>query len=224
MLLSMHIPKTAGTSFRLALQQRLGKSVLIAYRGQVRGDRTIVQFNGRLLERLDEPSRVTLAEYCETNDVRCIHGHFTLQLLCDVFPEAQSITFMRDPIKRIVSAYNHVFVVAPQTEGMTFEKFIQRDRAHNLYEQLGVLECLDSLAFIGITEQYERSLRLLERMFPELGSLDYEEANVSQQKRFTEKDVTPDMRAHLRELNDADFEIYEAAKDWFEKECAAHGV
>jgi len=224
MLLSMHIPKTAGTSFRMALQERLGRTMLLAYRGQVRGERMIVPFNGRLLEELDDPSRATLAEYCNTHDVRCIHGHFTMQVLCDVFPEAKCITFVRDPIKRIVSAYNHIFVVAPQAEGMTFEQFIERDRARNLYEQLGMLEYLDSLAFVGITEQYDRSLRLLERMFPELGSLAYEEANVSQQKRFTEKDVTPEMRQYLLELNDADREIYESAKDWFEKECAAYGV
>jgi hypothetical protein len=224
MLLSMHIPKTAGTSFRMALQERLGRTMLLAYRGQVRGEQMIVPFNGRLLEELDDPARVTLTEYCNTHDVRCIHGHFTMQVLCDVFPEAKCITFVRDPIKRIVSAYNHIFVVAPQAEGMTFEQFIERDRARNLYEQLGMLEYLDSLAFVGITEQYDRSLRLLERMFPELGSLAYEEANVSQQKRFTEKDVTPEMRQYLLELNDADREIYESATDWFEKECAAHGV
>jgi hypothetical protein len=224
MLLSMHIPKTAGTSFRMALQERLGRTMLLAYRGQVRGERMIVPFNGRLLEELDDPSRATLAEYCDTHDVRCIHGHFTMQVLCDVFPEAKCITFVRDPIKRIVSAYNHIFVVALQAEGMTFEQFIERDRARNLYEQLGMLEYLDSLAFVGITEQYDRSLRLLERMFPELGSLAYEEANVSQQKRFTEKDVTPEMRQYLLELNDADREIYDSAKDWFEKECAAYGV
>jgi hypothetical protein len=89
-----------------------------------------------------------------------------MQVLCDVFPEAKCITFVRDPIKRIVSAYNHIFVVAPQAEGMTFEQFIERDRARNLYEQLGMLEYLDSLAFVGITEQYDRSLRLLERHVP----------------------------------------------------------
>jgi hypothetical protein len=224
MLLSMHIPKTAGTSFRQALHERLGSSMLIAYRGQVRGDSMVVPFTGRLLERLAPQDQDTLRNYCREHDVACIHGHFTLQALCPVLPDAQCITFVRHPVGRLVSAYNHLFVVMPQAEGTTFEQFLERERSRNLYEQLGMLEHLDALAFIGITEQYDRSLRLLERKFPQLAPLKPEQANVSQGKRFTEKDLTPEQREQLLALNDADLEIYEAAVDWFEKECAAHGV
>lgn len=208
----------------MALQRHFGSTMLLAYRGRVQGDRMVVPFNGRLLEELDASHRATLAEYCANHDVRCIHGHFTLQVLCAIFPQAQCITFLRDPVERLVSAYNHLFVVMPQAEGMTFSQFLDRDRSRNMYEQLGMLECLDSLAFVGITEQYERSLQLLERKFPELGLLKSEHANVSQKKRFTEADLTPKLRARLIELNEGDMEIYEAAKDCFEQECAAYCV
>ena len=224
MLLSMHIPKTAGTSFRQALHERLGKGLLLAYRGQVRSDRMIVPFTGRLLERLAPTDQETLAQYCAEHDVQCIHGHFTLQSLCPILPDARCITFVRHPVGRLISAYNHLFVVMPQAEGTTFAEFLERKHSRNLYEHLGMLEHLDSLAFIGITEQYDRSLQLLEKKFPQLSSLRPEQANVSQGKRFTEKDLTPELRARLLEVNDGDVEIYEAAKDWFEKECAAYGV
>lgn len=224
MLLSMHIPKTAGTSFRQALHERLGSRMLIAYRGQVRGERMVVPFTGRLLERLAPADQETLREYCRSNDVACIHGHFSLQALCPVLPEARGITFVRHPVGRLISAYNHLFVVMPQAEGTTFDQFLERKPSQNLYEQLGMLEHLDALEFIGITEQYDRSLRLLEKKFPELAPLKPEQANVSQGKRFTEKDMTPAQRERLLALNDADIEIYEAAVDWFEKECAAYGV
>jgi hypothetical protein len=225
MLLSMHIPKTAGTSFRMALQARFGDSMLLAYRGQVRAKRPIVPFDGKLLLELEPPHQERLAEYCRTNDVACIHGHFTLPSLCQIFPDATSITFLREPVDRLISAYNHMYTTMPEAaERTSFEQFASNARTRNVYEQLGVLECLDSLGFIGITEQYERSLRLLEHKFPELGSLAFEEANVSQQKRFTKADVTPEVRAHLREANDGDVEIYEAALACFEQECAAAGI
>jgi hypothetical protein len=225
MLLSMHIPKTAGTSFRIALQGHFDDAILLAYRGQIRAKEPVVRFEGKLLTELDEPSKARLAEYCRTNDVRCIHGHFTLPSLCELFPEAKCITFLREPVDRLISAYNHLFATMPAAaERTSFEEFTQNPRTRNVYAQLGILDHLDALTFIGITEEYERSLRLLEHRFPHFGSLTVEEANVSQQKRFTKRDVTPEMRSRLRELNDADVEIYEAARECFEQECAAAGL
>jgi hypothetical protein len=225
MLLSMHIPKTAGTSFRMALQERFGPAMLLAYRGQVRGTEPVVGFEGKLLAELDAQRRERLTAYCRAHKVECIHGHFTLPTLCEAFPEASCITFLREPVDRLISAYNHMYTTMPEAARNTsFAQFANNPRTRNVYEQLGVLECLDALAFIGITEQYERSLRLLEHKFPHLGSLSFEEANVSQNKRFTKADVTPELRAQLRELNDGDAEIYEAARECFEKECAAAGL
>ena len=86
-----------------------------------------------------------------------------------------------------------------------------------------MLESLDSLAYIGITEQFERSLRLLERMYPDLGSLNVQRENVST-KKVSKADVTPEMRERIKELNQGDLEIYAAAKDWFESACTAYGV
>jgi hypothetical protein len=209
----------------MALQARFGDSMLLAYRGQVRAKAPIVPFDGKLLAELEPQHKERLAQYCRTNDVACIHGHFTLPSLCEIFPDAPCITFLREPVDRLISAYNHMYTTMPQAaERTSFEQFVTNPRTRNVYEQLGVLQCLDALRFIGITEQYERSLRLLEHKFPDLGSLAFEEANVSQQKRFTKADVTPEMRQRLREANDGDVEIYEAARACFEEECAAAGI
>jgi Sulfotransferase family len=225
MLLSMHIPKTAGTSFRMALQAHFGDSMLMAYRGQVRAKEPIVPFEGKLLAHLEPAHKQRLAEYCREHEVQCIHGHYTLPSLLEVFPGAGCITFVREPVDRLISAYNHLHVTMPDAAARTsFEQFTQNPRTRNVYEQVGMLECVDALTFIGITEQYERSLRLLEHKLPQLGSLAFEEANVSQQKRFSKADVTAEMRSRLRELNDGDVEIYEAALECFEHECAEAGL
>ena len=241
MLLSLHMPKTAGTSLRMAFQERFGNKLLLAYRGQIRGDAggggwrstageyrgrpPVVPRDGNPLPDLDDPEqREKFRHYCDEYDVQCIHGHFMLPILHGVFPEASSIMFLREPVARLVSSYNHWQITMPDAAQKTsFDEFILRDKMRNIYEAHGVLECLDSFSFIGITEQYERSLRLLERIHPELGSLHIEEQNVSA-KKVKKEDITPEMKERIRELNDGDLEIYAVAKEWFEQACAKYGV
>jgi hypothetical protein len=240
MFLSLHMPKTAGTSFRMALQERFGDKMLLSYRGQMRGEAggvpwrstsgvyrgrpPVTPYNGTQLLDLDEEGRRQLAEYCHAYDVKVIHGHFELPPLLECFPDAIAITFLRDPVERLISSYNHWHLTKPEAAARTpFDVFLNKPKTINMYEQHGMLSHLESLSFIGITEQYDRSLRLLERMFPELGYLHVEEQNVSK-KRVTKADVTPEMRERIFELNEGDRMIYAAAKEWFETACTAYGV
>ncbi|MEO0973241.1 MAG: sulfotransferase family 2 domain-containing protein, partial [Pseudomonadota bacterium] len=180
---------------------------------------------GRSLDYIDPQEAQTLVDYCETNGVACIHGHFSLFALRDYFPEARCITFLRDPLKRLVSAYNHMFVTMPDRAAqLSFEDFVRMERTQNVYESHGVLEYIEDFEFIGLTEQYDRSLELLTAVYPELGVLRVEEANVSQTKRFTRQDVNDGFLDELRSLNDGDFEIYEQVKGWFDEECARRGL
>lgn len=227
MLLSVHIPKTAGTSFRQALQAQLGEDrVALTYLGRIMcGSDYVCGFQGRSLDHLEEPEAQALVDYCATNGVACIHGHYSLFAIRDLFPQARCITFLRDPLKRLVSAYNHMFITMPDRAArLSFEDFVRMERTRNVYETHGVLEYIDDFDFIGITEQYDRSLALLGSIYPELGVLRVDEANVSQQKRFSLRDVDEAFLPELRRLNDGDFEIYETVRGWFEDECARHGL
>ncbi|MEO0421917.1 MAG: sulfotransferase family 2 domain-containing protein [Pseudomonadota bacterium] len=227
MLLSVHIPKTAGTSFRQALQAQLGEDrVALTYLGRVMcGNDYVCGFQGRSLEHLADEDAAALVDYCETNGVACIHGHYTLFALRELFPDARCITFLRDPLKRLISAYNHMFVTMPdRAEQLSFEDFVRMERTQNVYESHGVLEYIADFDFIGITEQYGRSLELLQNVYPELGVLRLEEANVSQTKRFTRQDVSDDFLDELRSLNDGDYEIYNQVCGWFEEECERRGL
>ena len=236
MFISLHIPKTAGTSFRMALQHLYGTKLMLAYRGQLRGDGwlssagdyrgrpPVTPIGGKELVELDESRREELYEYCRTHDVQCIHGHFELPPMIELFPDAHCITFLREPVARLISSYNHWHLTKPEAAQRTpFEQYLELPMTRNMYDQHGLLDCLDSLTFIGITEQYDRSLRLLEKMYPELGYLHMEEQNVSE-KKVKKTDVTPEMKERIRELNTGDLEIYAAAKEWFEGACAKYGV
>lgn len=225
MLLSMHIPKTAGTSFRMALQECLGDTMLLAYRGRIAGPDVVCHFHGRLLETLDPGEADRLLDYCDDKDVRCIHGHFAMAPLHELFPDAPCITFIREPVGRLVSAYNHMWVTMPDAARRTsFEAFVRNERTQNVYEQLGIVDYLDNMAFIGVMEEYGRSLQLLERTMPELGTLAIEQANVSKEKRFTRDDIDPAFFDELYDLNQADIDIYDTVASWFQDECEAHGI
>lgn len=222
----MHIPKTAGTSFRMALQKQLDASMLMTYLGRVMCQEELVcQFHGRVLEELAPQDAETLVNYCEDNAIDCIHGHFSMFALRDLFDSPMCLTFIREPVGRLVSAYNHMFITMPDAANrLSFEQFVRLDRTRNVYEALGLLEYIDDFKFIGLTEQYDRSLALLERTFPALGSLAIEKANVSQKKQFSRSDIDPAFMDELQALNEADFEIYETVSQWFDEECEALGV
>jgi len=234
MLLSMHIPKTAGMSLRTAFEKRFGNALLLAY-PRVDWAQSLFPLGSR--KSLDEQGQESVLALCRQRDVQCIHGHFPMPALQSLFPEAMCITFLRDPVQRVISSYDHkvrksewaktgqgpTYMAPGFSERMSFESFISAPDMRNVYEQFGVLDCLESLTFIGLTEQYERSLRLLERRVPGLGPLSCEKVNVHE-KYFRRDDVTPEMMARVRELNDADVQIYEAARDWFEAACAASGI
>jgi len=226
MLLSMHIPKTAGTSLRMALREKFADEVLFCYRSNIFAKGVVIHFSGRLLEeKLDDKRRKKLVDYCQQNQIKCIHGHFTMSSLDEIFQDATYIMFLREPVDRLVSAYNHLKANMPAYgRQMTFEQFIEMDRTKNIYQQLGVGKLLDEKHFIGLTEQYDKSLELLARKLPVIGHLSTQQANVAQQKVFKRSNVTPELLTRIQETNQPDIDIYNTAKQRFEAECAALGI
>jgi len=156
MWLVLHIPKTAGTSLRRALDKYFGKSEVIRDYGPdapetseiVReylygGDES--KGPGKLVSRISNDSRKILI------------GHFHLQKYAEFFNEKKIITFVRDPLIRICSEYLHRMDHGKFSG--TFSEFIQVPGYQNA--QLGYLDSVSERAFVGITEHYDESLRYL---------------------------------------------------------------
>ncbi len=104
MIISVHIPKTAGTSFGLALKDSFGERLKLKY-----GDRL---FNMPVFER-NKNALLAAIENTETTyiNVDCIHGHFLPSqfLLLNELEPLTFITWMRNPVERIISDYYHTF-------------------------------------------------------------------------------------------------------------------
>ena len=171
LLVSLHLPKTAGTSFAETLREAHGAGYredyadvpmqYAAWRRRMHAVRGGMALRGRVPE-----------------EARCIHGHFLAlkyRIALGARP-ARWITWMRDPVQRLASHYafwrrdydgsdptqplrNRVL-----REDWSFERFALGPEMRNVYRQY--LWGFDPARFdfIGITEHYESDLGRLVAM------------------------------------------------------------
>lgn len=170
MLISVHLPKTAGTSFIKSLQGHFGGALLSVY-----GDMPI---NTPPFERNKAALQESIhnAETTRFFGIECIHGHFLplKYLLLGCKMDLKFITWLRDPIERLLSHYYywkrhydpenapslHRRVVE---ENWSVERFCLSSELQNLYGQFFWGFPLEYFDFIGITEYFSEDLSWLSR-------------------------------------------------------------
>lgn len=100
MLISLHLPKTAGVSFRRSLEAHYGSTFLKDY-----ADYPI---NTPVYERSLAAVRASI-DIAErgVEGIACIHGHFlpVKYLLLSLQQEVTFVTWMRNPVERLLSHY-----------------------------------------------------------------------------------------------------------------------
>src|SRR5204863_2238823 len=90
MLISVHIPKCAGTSFHRVLRAVYGDQLWLNY-GQI--------FSQDQLRRsVAPPGSVAPSGSVVPSSTTCIHGHFIADTFSKHFPHARLITWVRDPV------------------------------------------------------------------------------------------------------------------------------
>lgn len=97
MLISIHIPKTAGTNFTNTLQVIYGDRIHMDYGTEV----DLVAARTPAPEIAADP-----AGFAARYDV--IHGHYHYLKYANVYPDAPVLATLRHPVARIVSQYRHV--------------------------------------------------------------------------------------------------------------------
>jgi hypothetical protein len=159
----VHVPRTGGTSFRFALEARFQR-VHSAYGGErssplvreVLGEHTTdpQQAGARLLHiLLDEAAS-------EPSEPVFLCGHFRYRRYPFAELGVPVITFVRDPVERVVSNYRSG--CRTRGEERPLRQFALEAPANVQSNFLAGVD-LDELAFIGITERYEESVELFNR-------------------------------------------------------------
>jgi hypothetical protein len=218
LLVSVHLPKTAGTSFRAALQAHYGNKLLEDYamlpmqvpRGRREWQSLRDAYNAR-----DQI----------TPSTRAIHGHFLPVKYRLALRQRQTryITWLRDPVDRLVSHYHYwrrdYAGDDPRQplrnrmigERWSLERFCLGSELRNLYRQYLWFFPVERFAFIGITEHYAQDLdwfarHLLRTSAPEV---EHALANPDHLAGVYEVDLT--LRQRIEAHHDVDVALYRQA-------------
>ena len=213
LLVSLHIPKTAGTTLRCILESRFGNAFQPAY---------------------DDPAEDRIVANPE-----CLHGHAILEKFGETLTRDQPqkwITFLRDPLETAVSLFHymrarqrfepeHEFGAVDLEDFLTHRKRTQWPNpygyTHNCYSawfrKYG--RRLEDFDFVGIAERFDESILLLHRQFG-WTIRPYDQVNRGSYRRSAPPE---EAAARFRELNSEDYALHRRASTMLDRRRAECG-
>lgn len=163
-IISVHLPKTAGTSFRATLKSAFGNSYLDDYSD---GGISVSAHERTSAAAAAGP----LIAKQGLHGISCVHGHFlpAKYLLLGQARDLTFVTWMREPVARLISHYHYWQESYDETssaphhrqvveEKWTLEHFCLSERFKNIYAQYFWNFPFERFAFIGISEHYEEDM------------------------------------------------------------------
>jgi hypothetical protein len=213
----LHIPKTGGTTFRFILENSLG--IFNCHAHQTRRE-SFSQSDFEFVRKIFP-------------GLKSIAGHNLVDPLHLSFPDPFFITFMREPVARVISHYQDT--VLRGNNQQSFEECVRtKEDLHNLQVRLMAGEAnvdkakrfLEKCGAVGLTEKFDLSLHLIDRLCPCKLDLHYQRRVVARDNA-TKESVQRDSRMLelAREYNRLDLELYDfAVKEVFPKLCEKAGL
>ena len=216
MIISVHIPKTAGTSFAKNLEAYFRAGLLKDYDDLPTNTPQYERNRAALL------ASVHNAETDQLTGVACIHGHFLplKYLLLSVKKDLRFITWMRNPVERVLSHYHYLKsfydpATAPTLhrkmieEEWSVERFCLAPELQNLYGQFLWGFPLEYFDFIGITEYYDEDLAYFSGQYLNT-NLEPHRENMGKNEGGSYQ-IEASFREKLEQFHAYDFELYRAA-------------
>lgn len=209
-LLSIHIPKTAGRTFREILKSQYG----------VDG---VLSLDHYYLTKQNEQ----LADH-PTDRYPVIHGHLPYRQISKVaLPSSKYITWLRHPVDRVISNYYHyrdsVFPAKqkrnPSAQLVSIEDFIERPKRRNKMSQYLEGIDLEALFFVGFQEQFKADVvRLGRKLQWRISELPLQmRVNENKRTKQSAPSLPEELIMRIRKCNEKDLALYEKAKQLSEK-------
>ena len=226
MIVSIHVPKTAGKSFRLRLEALYGSRLLADYTDWVGLDTPEAH-----AQRAEQAAkmRARLDEIALNYDI--IYGQFIADKYAGLFTTVEFTTFLREPCQQAVSHYEFV-LRHPELQHPWIKKFHElRPSLPELIQAMPNFQsifmgnvALDDFAMVGLMEQYERSVALFEAIFRRKLPPEAERANVNPNRNNDGYAIDPAVRHAIETYSAADVALYRRAQEVFAKLTARYGV
>lgn len=213
MLIFVHIPKTAGTSFKGLLNKVYSPSETITIdSSEWYRDANFTNLSNRSClpgaQQIKPPSHI-----------KYIVGHFNADRFIDIYPEATYITWVRDPIQRLISNYNYYLKGGTYYGQMNDQKrtydlidletyCTHKLNINTMSQQINIP--LSKFKFIGIVEKYEEEII----RFKELTGIDITNdsnyANINPDKKNVKESysINEQQKQKLITLHDRDYKLY----------------
>lgn len=231
MVLFVHIPKTAGTGFRKSLVTSCftpEQCLFIVSQGWTEATTGLDITTNR--EGL--PGAVELSLH---SNIKLITGHFVANRMVKYVPNATLITWVRDPIQRLLSNY-HFYMLMQKSDSLSegkphsvkrinnedkllldynlisLERYIKHPLTHNLMSrQINIP--LQQFDFIGITEYFEKDLIRFEQVtglqVTKSGKGLSENVNPNKKTPKEKYNVSDNIIDLIKKYNQKDFELYD---------------
>lgn len=203
----VHIPKTAGTSFRYGADKYFGSECICKDYGP-RSAETSPQVMQLYNNNIDQAQ---FKKLFLNKNYRFLTGHVNAIRYISIFGINRAIVFLRNPLQRIISEYKHFVRHFDHKE--SFEAFYRSENFIN--KQFKLLErvpwCL--MGMIGITEEYEASLEMLNQKY----NTDIQHLQVNLGKKYVTEThrVSKEQETEIEKLNTVEIQLYNLACDQF---------
>lgn len=198
-LVSIHVPKTAGTAFANLLKTNYG------------AEHVFTDYDLKSNREVGPETRV-------------VHGHFRASRLLERYPEARQITWLRHPVSWMISLY-YFWKHNPPTPGvalhhklwvrnLSLHDFIEDRRAKNIISRQFVDRDLRELLFVGVHEHFREDLQDLGPMLGwKVHEAEFDNRNPQPGYRELVQSHLDDkaLVRRIERLNEGDFDLYRRA-------------
>jgi len=211
MIISVHIPKTGGVTFRHLLESHFQDRLLLDYADQPMKKKSLLRNMSAICGMLNARSMA--------KQVDCIHGHFLpVKYICSG-PNNQFITWFRDPVEREISRYYYwkrqpgglAGNVNVKNSDISLDKFCRLKCYHNFYTKYLWMFDVKRFNFVGITEDFDNSINLFKHMFNIDDSILITNTNTNPDKMASKYDIDSELKDYIRKVNNKDYLIYHNA-------------